>query len=75
MAFRDAEARRKLIQQVITHPDAIADLLLELLDRVEKLEWDMPPADRPTFLSDVREHVNGRLDTILRIDQVTTKFR
>ena len=33
------DERRALVQRIIARPDVYADLLLNLLDRVEALEW------------------------------------
>lgn len=68
-----ARERRQLMQRIISHPDAIADLLLSLLARVEALEWDLQ--DHPTGEVQVQATVEDRLHTLLRVDPVTSTRR
>lgn len=73
MTFTDekARARRVLMQQIITHPDAIADLLVELLERVERLEWMVCSHATETSRSEVQGTVDGTMQRLLKTDPVT----
>lgn len=76
---RERLQRRMLMQTAVTHPDVIADLLLDLMDRVEALEWDrpecMPEAAETTSPSSAREWSTKKLEALLHIDPVTLKAR
>lgn len=76
---RERLQRRMLMQTAVTHPDVIADLLLELMDRVEALEWDrpecMPEGAGTTSPSEARGESTKKLEALLRTDPVTFKAR
>ena len=61
--------RRELMQKVITNPNAFADLLLSLMERVERLE--VPSA----FTLHVHEEMSRELQNLLVHDSVANKRR
>lgn len=67
--------RRELVQKCITHPDVIADLLLDLLTRVERLEWMVSEDVTPVSEYEVTGTVTQKLNALLQNDPVTFTSR
>jgi len=59
------DERRELVQRIVARPDIYADLLLNLLDRVEALEWASVGNPQRTDAPTVRSNTHAILRELL----------